>query len=358
MRGAGQDATQLFTEVHAWVNYQQLLQKCRIGPLRPPKTLESIVSITTEEVRQNAMSMKPPKPVNPLKKDQNEWKSRSDWTQRMNEVTLHLYTRHLANPGFIIKRNESCGRVNREGESLEVWILLKEMVHRWCYTLAGSIQWPPTELRVSSESGKLELSFKKMAKENSSESNLWSTFGTNELIILRNEEAILRDSFPFTMQERIFFNQNSFCLMLKGFEGDHDNGVLLVPPVASHVLLELPVVKGNVASSKSNRKCLSKPYTPVPAQYLPTQVATSIDSQNMNFLIKSYKDRGSESFVSCLLDSGDAEGDHLLVNIPKRAIELTVLAAHRDFLLLAAGSGLTPFLSLIDHLLKRNTNRM
>lgn len=34
MRGAGQDATKLFDQVHAWVNYESLLSKCLIGPLK------------------------------------------------------------------------------------------------------------------------------------------------------------------------------------------------------------------------------------------------------------------------------------------------------------------------------------
>lgn len=34
MRGAGKDATQLFDQVHAWVNFESLLSKCLIGPLK------------------------------------------------------------------------------------------------------------------------------------------------------------------------------------------------------------------------------------------------------------------------------------------------------------------------------------
>lgn len=36
MRGVGRDATRLFDEVHAWVNYEQMLAKCYLGPLRAP----------------------------------------------------------------------------------------------------------------------------------------------------------------------------------------------------------------------------------------------------------------------------------------------------------------------------------
>ncbi|GLG94646.1 Cytochrome b5, partial [Gryllus bimaculatus] len=34
LRGAGRDATDLFNQVHAWVNYESILQKCVVGRLR------------------------------------------------------------------------------------------------------------------------------------------------------------------------------------------------------------------------------------------------------------------------------------------------------------------------------------
>lgn len=33
MKGAGKEATKIFEDVHAWVNYEQLLSKCFLGPL-------------------------------------------------------------------------------------------------------------------------------------------------------------------------------------------------------------------------------------------------------------------------------------------------------------------------------------
>ena len=43
IRGAGKDATNLFNEVHQWVNYQSMLSACIVGKLvtefLPPKNL-------------------------------------------------------------------------------------------------------------------------------------------------------------------------------------------------------------------------------------------------------------------------------------------------------------------------------
>lgn len=32
MRAAGRDATQLFNEIHSWVNYRSMLKSCIVGP--------------------------------------------------------------------------------------------------------------------------------------------------------------------------------------------------------------------------------------------------------------------------------------------------------------------------------------
>lgn len=41
LRGAGKDATQLYMETHAWVNFESMLEKCLIGILVPEPEPES-----------------------------------------------------------------------------------------------------------------------------------------------------------------------------------------------------------------------------------------------------------------------------------------------------------------------------
>ena len=51
IRGAGRDATNLFNEVHQWVNYESMLSACVVGKLvstaefLPPPTAKSTTSI-------------------------------------------------------------------------------------------------------------------------------------------------------------------------------------------------------------------------------------------------------------------------------------------------------------------------
>ena len=44
MKGAGRDCTLMFNKFHAWVNYEQFLQSCYIGPIQviePPQSEET-----------------------------------------------------------------------------------------------------------------------------------------------------------------------------------------------------------------------------------------------------------------------------------------------------------------------------
>ena len=42
MRGAGRDATKLFNEMHEYVNFEYLLNSCKVGKLVTKRTLEKI----------------------------------------------------------------------------------------------------------------------------------------------------------------------------------------------------------------------------------------------------------------------------------------------------------------------------
>lgn len=95
-------------------------------------------------------------------------------------------------------------------------------------------------------------------------------------------------------------------------------------------------------------------YTPVPGKILPqSHVDNESNSTNLNFLIKSY----AEGILSTHLRRKQI-GQMLLISTPQGNFRLQRLLPHRQIALIAAGSGLTPMLNLIEHLLKRNANRM
>jgi cytochrome-b5 reductase len=46
MRGAGTDATPLFTEIHPWVNYESMLKSCLVGQFVGNRSKRSFISFS------------------------------------------------------------------------------------------------------------------------------------------------------------------------------------------------------------------------------------------------------------------------------------------------------------------------
>ena len=58
MRGAGMNATQLFNDVHAWVNIQNMLEKCLVGYLVTSQSSETL-NVTTTSAAATSPAKKP-----------------------------------------------------------------------------------------------------------------------------------------------------------------------------------------------------------------------------------------------------------------------------------------------------------
>ncbi|XP_075166001.1 cytochrome b5 reductase 4 [Haematobia irritans] len=320
MRGVGKDATKLFNEVHAWVNYQQLLNKCLIGPLKnAPRTVED------NATKRSLLLPRPPIPS-------QDFVPRLDWIQNRNNVTIFFYTKQFCNPGCLIRNLSQSNDLN----SIEIWIMVDIHLYQYAFEFWGKLVWPPKDIKIFSESGKIELCFKK-PEENT---ELWPELGKH-LMKKQLKNSIEEDFYmDFKVVQREQYNHDSFTLALK-----NDN-IICKLPIGYHISIE-----GLVNSTK-----ISKCYTPIPSKYLKQHDGQIIseDNQNLGFLIKKYENANS---FTTYLKSVPPE-TLLKLSVPKGNFKLDSLAGHRTFCFLAAGSGITPSLSIIEHLLKRNTNRI
>ncbi|EAA05181.4 AGAP011314-PA, partial [Anopheles gambiae str. PEST] len=312
MRGAGKDATRLFEEVHAWVNYESLLAKCYIGPLRNTDTTDtasttppppSIVSSASDD------SLKLSIPIVP----------RFDWIQKTAELTLIFYTRSLANPGVMVECVDHL--------EVTVNILLESSVqHRYRFHLANNVRWPCT-VRTSLESGKIELMFNKLCPA------LWTSYG--QMTYERRENCELQ-LHEYDVATRVEITHDSCALLLR----PKNNSLLQVTPVGHHVSV----------SASIDGEYVSRSYTPVPASC----VSTDCPGTFIPLLVKSYQD----GCLSKHLTRPVPLGTSLQVSQPSGNFALSKLRHHNRFALLAAGSGLTPMLALLHYLLERNSNRI
>lgn len=209
MRGAGIDATELFDKVHPWVNYDSLLAKCLVGPLRfdrpdseelfditnsspksdrlkEPSKAQELVRKSMENLancitpvrkkitaksEENIKGSPPSKimqsliqssdlPVSisrragssPLKSADKSKDSppplRFDWIQTSTKLTISVYTGLLSNPG-------ACARITDGILFIEVatngWLRIVKLVPEEAIK-------EPLQIRVFPESGKIEVS--------------------------------------------------------------------------------------------------------------------------------------------------------------------------------------------------------
>lgn len=208
IRGAGMDATQLFDKVHPWVNYDSLLSKCLIGPLRHDlpdaeelfdttsissksdrlkepskaqelvrKSMENLANCITPVRKKIATKSEetvkgsPPSKImqsliqssdlpvsisrraaaSPAKRADTNPDTplplRYDWIQTSTKLTIYVYTGPLANPG-------GCARI------ADGFLLIEVATNDWLRTLKivpEAKLREPLQLRVFAESGKIEV---------------------------------------------------------------------------------------------------------------------------------------------------------------------------------------------------------
>lgn len=208
MRGAGIDATELFDKVHPWVNYDSLLAKCLIGPLRNDrpdtdeffgsnnpspksdrlrepskaqelvrKSMENLANCITPVRKKITAKSEDNIKTNPSKIMQSLIQSsdlpvsisrragsspsrsnasansvppplRYDWIQTSRKLTVSVYTGPLANPGV-------CARLVENVLLLEV---ATDGYLRILKIVPEQTLLEPIQMRVYAESGKIEVS--------------------------------------------------------------------------------------------------------------------------------------------------------------------------------------------------------
>lgn len=221
MKGVGKDATKIFDDVHAWVNYEQLLVKCFLGPLRSTLTINldsSGHSSRAKSINQLASSTTPngcfKAPFLPLFKpptkyvgsqstspDSNvEIVPRFDWIQKTTELSLVFYTRSMCNPGIqIIYSPDSQSK-------LEISIQLQQTIHLCNFQLADHVEYPPQNAKINHETGKIECIFRKRVPA------LWTNFG---LLTRQKITDLSNNTYLYDVIERVQITHDSYALVLK-----------------------------------------------------------------------------------------------------------------------------------------------
>ncbi|KAF5291583.1 hypothetical protein FQR65_LT01896 [Abscondita terminalis] len=337
MRGVGTDATTLFDEVHAWVNYESLLQKCCIGRLvsiDPEIDTRELLFGKDENQKTPPSKLLPPNRVTPLENAQlqdQEIKAppelkpspRFDWIQKTDYITLIFYVGAFANPKVEVVPP-------KPDNTLMIYITSNFQIFTNEIVFSKTVQWP-CQIKVNYETGKVEVQFRKL------ESNIWENYG-----VLKQKTEVLsvvKQNFKckYTVVNKIEINYNTSLLEL-----NRNDETKLTVPLGKHVRVFI----------YGQGHDLSRSYTPVPSSVFTKLKPQTFATDTLCLLIKSYPN-GALSKHIC----GKKKGDGLEISEPLGTFDLGVLDNRETFLLLAAGTGLTPMLGIIIFLLERRIRR-
>ncbi|XP_023245149.1 cytochrome b5 reductase 4 [Copidosoma floridanum] len=319
MKGVGKDATKLFDDVHAWVNYQSILQKCVVGRLE--RSINADLCFRSDKDA-------PKNITNAAAAAKASAAVKLDWRQTSHSVSL-FFTGCKPEIGPL----GEC-QVRRENErefALRIGLERSGHVTRYSLVVAEDVEWPPN-FRHGCEGQEIELVFKKKNR------GIWKSYGTHSA---SQEEPVAGKAMAKrTYNEYEVLENTGLCEAVRLLVLRARNYVQLVP-AGRHVQAKLHVMGTEV----------SRPYTPVPSCLHPEDRPASATSDDcLCLMVKRYENGALSPTLAALRVGDKLELSNALGTFePGRYDECS--AMH----LLAAGSGLTVMLAVVKRALARRS---
>ncbi|XP_013910588.1 PREDICTED: cytochrome b5 reductase 4 [Thamnophis sirtalis] len=294
MKAAGIDGTDLFDQVHRWVNYESMLKECLVGRivLKPATSVKEICLPVTEENRTLNGILPGKKVLDPYSK---EIIPSYDWFQTEDSVTVVIYTKQkdVDSESVIADVQERTLR----GE-----IIVKDFSYLIHVELSYAV-YEDIIVQISEKVGKVEFVLKK--KENLS----WKKLG----------QPLKR--------------HNSFVKCT-------DRGNTFYCSAQSSFLLWVVLLHGLSLGTE-----IVKPYTPILSCLVsPFKISSSNDKAQIFFMIKIYPG----GLFTPVLDTLQI-GDYISLSNPQGIFKTSQLEDVEDLFLLAGGTGFTPMVKLLDY---------
>nr|XP_020477316.1 cytochrome b5 reductase 4 isoform X2 [Monopterus albus] len=304
MKAAGIDGTDLFDQVHRWVNYESMLKECLVGRMATKATAAIKALITSSPLTDLAQ----PTLVAPTPDKDSQ--PRYDWFQ--TDVTVHLVVyarRKIPSPG--------CTIVDLKAGVLRLEVLLEKMSYMLHLRLAGEVEGK-VSVHTAFSAGKIQVSIHKQDKAK------WTVLGQplefhNTFQCKKGRAPYYRDCVLLSKTE-VNHNTHVFRLQLP-------HGTVMHVPVGKHVYLKALIQDTEVV----------RPYTPVDQT-----MATASQDPDLYLMIKVYPDGVFTQHLNNL-----RIGDHISVSGPEGTFSVRPLCDVTYLYLLAAGTGFTPMARLI-----------
>lgn len=332
MRAAGIDSTDLFDQVHRWVNYESMLKECLVGRMatKPNPSLQ----VETEKpgsTHLNGLSVPQPMRLEPSAAPQpvKDHRPRYDWFQTDATVNIVIYTKRKI-------PSSGCAVVDLQNDTLRVEMLLGKMSYLLHWRLSSEVQ-ESVDVQTAHSVGKIQVCLHKSVKAK------WTQVG---------QPLEHHDSFIQCKDRGLFYRE---CVLVSKTEVTHNTQVLrLQLPAGSYV--QVPVGRHVYLKTSVQDTDVVKPYTPVD-QTLMSQSSAEIGSY-IHLMIKVYPDGVLTPHIANL-----HIGAPLPIGGPEGSFTLRVMRDVTHLYLLAAGTGFTPMARLIclalqDFTLIRKTKLM
>ncbi|XP_031431614.1 cytochrome b5 reductase 4 [Clupea harengus] len=326
MRAAGIDGTELFDQVHRWVNYESMLKECLVG--RMATKVSTVIKAQSMKEREKAQvnGLAPPPPPSPALLEPpaapppppppKDTRPRYDWFQTDATVNIVVYTKRKIPAS-------GCAVVDLRDGALRIEVVLGKLSYLLHWRLVQEVE-ERIGIHTASAVGKIQLVLWKKAKAK------WSELG---------DQLDTHNTFERSKDREIYYRQ---CVLVSKTDVTHDTKLICLQlppgthmhvPVGRHVYLRASVQDSEVV----------KPYTPVEHTLLPESPPTEEDEASRLFIMLKVYPNGVLSPHIDRLNIGDS----LSVSSPEGPFSLRLLRDITHLYLLAAGTGFTPMARLI-----------
>ncbi|XP_061571294.1 cytochrome b5 reductase 4 isoform X2 [Cololabis saira] len=303
MKAAGIDGTDLFDQVHRWVNYESMLKECLVGRMA-----------TKAAAAAKASTFLPPPPPTALAPPNKDSRPRFDWFQTDATVHLVIYAKRKI-------PSSGCSSVDLQAGVLRVEVLLGNMSYMLHLRLADEVVGN-VSVHTAFSVGKIQLTVHKLS------AGKWSSLGqpldSHNTFLCKKDRALFYRDCILVSRSEVNHNTHVFRIQLP-------RGSVMHVPVGKHVYLQALIQDTEVA----------RPYTPVDQQLVPASPSSSPDS-DLYLMIKLYPDGVFTRYLSSL-----HPGDHVSVSSPEGSFSLRPLRDVTHLYLVAAGTGFTPMARLL-----------
>ncbi|XP_052571986.1 cytochrome b5 reductase 4 isoform X2 [Peromyscus californicus insignis] len=317
MRAAGADGTDLFNEVHRWVNYESMLKECLVGRM----AMKPAVPKDCHEGKRVLNGMLPKSQVTDTLPKEGPSSPSYDWFQTESSVTIVIYTKQK-------NINLDSVVVDLQDDILRAELaVIKDHSYLIHIELSHEVQ-ENFSVRAIENVGKVDIVLQK--RENISWKCLGHPLEKHDSFIPKKDTGLYYRKCQLISKEDVTHDTRLFCLMLP--PSTH-----LQVPVGQHVYLKLSVTGAEIV----------KPYTPVSESLLSDFKEPVLPpNKYIYFLIKIYPD----GLFTPELDRLQI-GDFVSVSSPEGNFKVSKLQDVEDLFLLAAGTGFTPMVNVLNYAL-------